>query len=195
MVLKVSKVVPVPLEEAVYKRLQGISTPFEDTPSTVIARLLDLYDEAQIEAQQATSDSRSDPTSLLPRGAGSFKTVRGTMLPVGLIMKKVYGGRMHVAEVTVGGITYDGKTYNDPSSAAVAVKKSCGAGIVPTNGWMFWMVKWNGAGIYGKPLQVYRDDPAAAFSQFATHMQPTLPGVNDDNEFENEPTSADDDEI
>ena len=51
--------------------------------------------------------------------------------------KKTYS-----AKVTPEGIEYDGRTYNNPSAAAIAVKNSAGTKgeSAATNGWDFWEI-------------------------------------------------------
>ncbi|MBA7492002.1 hypothetical protein ES702_02551 [subsurface metagenome] len=63
-------------------------------------------------------------------------------LQEGLKLHKEYNGKMYTAEVVKGEkIKVGGKTYNSPSSAAVAVIQSTGSKRKTEDGWRFWKYK------------------------------------------------------
>jgi len=69
-----------------------------------------------------------------------WRSPRGDMFPVGLKLRADYLHKHYIAEVTTKGIECDGKTYDSPSAAAIAVKNAAGksGSGANTNGWTFW---------------------------------------------------------
>lgn len=63
---------------------------------------------------------------------------KGVRFPQGTQLRGKYKGRLHLAEVHDGGLVLNGKRYDSPSSAAMAITTS------PANGWTFWEVKLPG---------------------------------------------------
>ena len=74
-----------------------------------------------------------------------FVTSRGTTIPFGKLRATYHrrGSSKRYnfdAVVTENGIEFDGKVFDDPSSAAIHAKKIAGAegSAASTNGWNFW---------------------------------------------------------
>ena len=60
---------------------------------------------------------------------------KGIRFPHGTQLRGKYKGREHIAEVKDGALLLNGKRYDSPSAAAMAITTS------PVNGWVFWEVK------------------------------------------------------
>lgn len=89
----------------------------------------------------------------------TFRTSRRIYLPVGAELVGEYQGQKVSARVQIEGIEFHGEFFDNPSSAAVAAKKSLGASekAAQTNGWTFWQIEMHpGIGMY-QPLQVLRE--------------------------------------
>lgn len=63
---------------------------------------------------------------------------KGVRFPVGTEFRANYKGQTHLARVEGGGLTVDGKRYDTPSSAAMAITTS------NVNGWKFWEARLPG---------------------------------------------------
>jgi len=113
-----------------YRRLQNLASPLEDTPTTVLKRLLDFY-------EQAHKPLKSEEPSLC------FVTDLGERLPIGLVLHARYKNEVIAALVHENWIEADGRKYYNPTAAAVAVKMKRGADkrSAQSNGWLFWRYK------------------------------------------------------
>jgi hypothetical protein len=63
---------------------------------------------------------------------------KGVRFPVGTEFRANYKGRTHLGRVENGGIVVEGKRYDTPSSAAMAITRS------NVNGWKFWEARLPG---------------------------------------------------
>ncbi len=63
---------------------------------------------------------------------------KGIRFPAGTEFRANYKGQTHLARVEGGGIVVEGKRYDTPSSAAMAITKS------NVNGWRFWEARLPG---------------------------------------------------
>jgi hypothetical protein len=116
----------IELPLSLYRRLQSLACPLEDTSSTVIERLIDFYVQ-----------SHGAPPSDAP---GNYVTSRGERIPIGLELSAFYKKEHITATVTEDGILCEGRYYMHPSGAAVEVKRQRGLSekSAQTNGWLFW---------------------------------------------------------
>ena len=64
--------------------------------------------------------------------------VKGVCFPAGTEFRSTYGGKLYTGRVQVGALMVNGKRYESPSSAAVAITGSA------ANGWIFWECKLPG---------------------------------------------------
>lgn len=76
---------------------------------------------------------------------------KGVRFPQGTQVRAKYKGQLHLAEVKDGALVLEGRRYDSPSAAAMAITKS------PTNGWTFWEVKVPGQGDW-RPMKELRED-------------------------------------
>lgn len=116
------------IELSVYRRLQALANPLEDTIESLLTRLIDHY----------TGSVGSASLSGTPK---YFVTDRSAArLPIGLKLFANYKKKLIEAEVNEYGIFCEGHTYQSPTAAAVAVKIKRGMTEQnsQSNGWLFW---------------------------------------------------------
>jgi hypothetical protein len=114
--------VGVQLDDDVFADLQSRARPLVDDVNSVLRRLL----------------KAGRPNEVAP--VREIVLSRGERLPIGLKLRATFQGQVFHAEVTEGGISFDGTDYPSPSAAARAVKRSVGVTErgSHTNGWDFW---------------------------------------------------------
>lgn len=84
-----------------------------------------------------TGDARAAGTRHQP---GDWVS-KGARFPQGTEARANYKGQLHLAEVRDGALMLNGKRYDSPSAAAMAITNN-----KPVNGWTFWEVKLPGRG-------------------------------------------------
>lgn len=126
--------VQIEVHQAVFQKLQKLAVPLVDNTSSVIERLIEHWEKIPAPVSGATKPA--------PKKQEFWISSRGEALPVGAELRARYLGKTYLAKVSSNGIEYDGKTYNNPSAAAIAVKNSAGTkgGSAATNGWDFWEI-------------------------------------------------------
>jgi Restriction Enzyme Adenine Methylase Associated len=65
---------------------------------------------------------------------------KGVRLPSGTELRATYKGQTYLARVASGALVLDGKRFNSPSAAAMAITRN------PVNGWTFWECRLPGQG-------------------------------------------------
>lgn len=134
----------------------GPQTPGLDTlvgaPGVTVGALA-----AALAAQQGTGYQYAVPT--LIKTSEHFRTSRNIFLPLGAQLKGVFRGQGFDAVVTANGINVLGQFFDNPSAAAVAVKKSLGADDkqAQSNGWTFWQIEYPAGSAEWRPLNVLRE--------------------------------------
>jgi hypothetical protein len=128
--------VQIGVRPAVFQKLQKLAVPLVDDTSSVIERLIEHWEK--------------NPPSVTPSAVAKpaqkeqqfWTSSRGEALPVDGELRARYFGKTYSAKVTPNGIEYNGKTYNNPSAAAIAVKNTAGTkgDSAATNGWDFWEI-------------------------------------------------------
>ncbi len=111
----------------VYKALTLRRTSEEVTYNDVLRQLLNLN------VKKGASASASAP---LAQGEWTAKGVR---FPAGTEFRASYKGRAIMGKVESGALQVDGKRYDSPSAAAVAITGN------PVNGWIFWECRFPGS--------------------------------------------------
>jgi hypothetical protein len=185
-VLKIN--LPVSLE--FFKRLEPYASASQETWDAVLAPLLDRVEAQALKsisalATAAPPASQAPPKKMVlffrpPGPKTMFKTSRGTELPIGLDMLADYRGNHIAARVTERGFMYHGKTYDDPSAAAVAAKIDCGVSrdAAQTNGWLFW--NYRTAEGRTAAINKFRDSPESALAEYQALKKREALGVNED---------------
>lgn len=107
----------------VFKKLTSMRDTETTTYNDVLRRLLGLSSSGQIKPQQAD--------------AGAW-TTKGVIFPSGTEFRASHKGSDVYGKVEKGALVVDGKRYDSPSSAAVAITGTS------VNGWVFWYCKMPG---------------------------------------------------
>ncbi|HJX10498.1 MAG TPA: DUF4357 domain-containing protein [Candidatus Binatia bacterium] len=82
-------------------------------------------------------ESRS--TGAAATGQGDWVT-KGVRFPLGTEFRATYKGQQYEGKVESGALVIDGKRFDSPSAAAVAITGN------PVNGWTFWECRLPGKG-------------------------------------------------
>lgn len=104
----------------VYKQLTVRRTTEDVSYNDVIRELLGLGQGKAKTTKEATDPSPNDWVA------------KGVRFPVSTEFRANYKGQVRTGRIEGGGLTVDGKRYESPSAAAVAITGS------PVNGWRFW---------------------------------------------------------
>lgn len=119
----------IDVSDEVYRKLQLLARPFEDTPNDVISRLLN---------GKAIKESGIVDVSAMPSVIIGDIITKGGSVPAGTKLKARYKSRTYLAEIANGRVVWDGKAYSSLSDAAVAVIQSTGSNRTTEDGWRFW---------------------------------------------------------
>jgi hypothetical protein len=126
------EVVQVPVKKEVFESLKRLAEPLVDDASSVIERLINHWEKSPPAATKAALQ--------VPGLAAEWRSARGERFPIGAKLRARYLRHTFEANVTINGIEFNGKTYDNPSSAGIAAKKTVGTvgKAASTNGWDFW---------------------------------------------------------
>jgi hypothetical protein len=126
------EVVQVPVKKEVFESLKRLAEPLVDDASSVIERLINHWDKSPPVAAKAASQAPGLPAV--------WRSARGERFPIGAKLRARYLRHTFEANVTINGIEFNGKTYDNPSSAGIAAKETVGTTgkAASTNGWDFW---------------------------------------------------------
>jgi hypothetical protein len=97
--------------------------------------------------------SRKEPTVPSARPEAGDWIAKGVRFPAGTEFRAKYKGQTWLGRVEGGALVLNGKRYDSPSAAAVAVTDN------PVNGWTFWECRLPGQGGW-KILKALRKSPA-----------------------------------
>ena len=107
----------------VFKKLTALRTSENVSYNDVLRELLDLK-----------SARKAMPTQEVSSNSGSW-TTKGVTFPAGTEFRATYKGQTIYGRVESGALAVNGKRFDSPSAAAVAVTGN------PVNGWIFWECK------------------------------------------------------
>ncbi|MDR4514574.1 DUF2924 domain-containing protein [Nitrosomonas sp.] len=110
----------------VYKQLTIRRATEEVTCNDVIRELLGL------------GQTEADPKKIQTEPSPSDWAVKGIRFPAGTEFRANYKGQIRTGRVEGGALTVNGKRYDSPSAAAVAITGSS------VNGWRFWECRFPG---------------------------------------------------
>ncbi len=110
----------VSIDFDVFKELTARLQSPSDTYNEVLRRLLDL------------GPTNSQPTAEPSPSDGRAWVAGGVSFPHGTELRSKYKGTTYAARVDNGALVYNGKRYDSPSPAAMAVTGNS------VNGWTFW---------------------------------------------------------
>lgn len=131
--------IDVPIPKATHASLMKFAALSDDPTNigAVVTKLVKLVGEYL--HNDTPSQPEPPPTDFKEFGQ-AWRSPRGDFFPIGRQLRAQYLGKVYLAEVTIKGIDFAGKTYDSPSAAAIAVKESTGksGSAANTNGWEFW---------------------------------------------------------
>jgi len=104
----------------VYKQLTVRRTTEDVSHNDVIRELLGLGHGKASASKEAAVPSQEDWVA------------KGVRFPEGTEFRANYKGKVHTARSEGGALALNGKQYDSPSAAAMAITSS------PVNGWRFW---------------------------------------------------------
>lgn len=110
----------------VFKQLTFRRATEEVTYNDVIRELLGLG-QAKVRADKPTSGP--SPSDWI---------AKGVRFPAGTELRAKYKGQVHTARVEAGALVLNGRSYESPSAAAMAITNG------PVNGWRFWEARLPG---------------------------------------------------
>ena len=110
----------------VFKQLTVRRATEEDSYNDVIRELLGL--------SQAEATASKERNALSPEDW----VAKGVRFPVSTEFRASYKGQVHTGRVEGGALSANGRRYDSPSAAAVAVTGN------PVNGWRFWECRFPG---------------------------------------------------
>jgi hypothetical protein len=110
----------------VFKKLTGMREAETTTYNDVLRRILSLS------SSKATAQQTEAHATL-----NSWET-KGVAFPAGTEFRASYKGKSIYGRVETGALVVNGKRFDSPSAAAVAVTGN------PVNGWIFWECKQPG---------------------------------------------------
>ncbi|QAZ38799.1 hypothetical protein C1M51_04780 [Methylibium sp. Pch-M] len=127
--------VSVEIDAALHGRLTKIGNNGLFQIPLVISQLVDHWEKTALRPSSLLANRQAENPS-------PWKSSRGNRFPVGLQLTAYYLGKTHNAVVTGKGIEFNGNYYDNPSTAAMAVKMSAGTPkkSAATNGWRFWLM-------------------------------------------------------
>jgi hypothetical protein len=114
--------VNIEIDFDVFKQLTAARQSEADTYNNVLRRMLKL---------PFPNEANAD----IGKSAGGDWIVQGVTFPSGTELQRRYKGTNYLGRVEDGCLVVDGKKYNSPSMAAVAI---CGHNV---NGWRFWKAR------------------------------------------------------
>ena len=124
----------------VYKAITLRRSAEEVTANDVLRQVLGL-------------SSKKEPSVPTSRPEASDWITKGVRFPAGTEFRARYKGQTWLGRVDGGALVINGKRYDSPSAAAVAITEN------PVNGWTFWECRLPGQGGW-KMLKALRKSAA-----------------------------------
>jgi predicted CopG family antitoxin len=121
----------------VFKQLTVRRATEDVSYNDVIRELLGLGESKEKASKEITSNSSTDWVA------------KGVRFAAGTEFRATYKGQIRVGVVERGALVVDGKQYDSPSAAAVAITGS------PVNGWRFWDCRFPGKSSW-QPIETLR---------------------------------------
>jgi hypothetical protein len=116
----------IEIDFEVFKKLTAMRKSETETYNDVLRQLLRLS-QSQGFGIPKESSAEADKWS-----------TKGVTFPTGTEFRSTYKGQTIYGRVETGALVVNGRRYNSPSSAAVAITGN------PVNGWIFWECKLPG---------------------------------------------------
>ncbi|MFZ3059595.1 MAG: DUF2924 domain-containing protein [Candidatus Methanoperedens sp.] len=133
---KIESMTKIDIDNEVWKELQKKAIPFEDTPNSVLRKLLGLEDTNKKNSTMKpdTEISNISEPFKLPTLISTAQVEPPNIIGLleGKRLWKKFKGKDCFADVKNGKFIIDGKAFDSPSSAAMHITGTF------VNGWMFW---------------------------------------------------------
>jgi hypothetical protein len=120
--------------------MQTIEVDFDVFKALTMRRSSEEVTENDVLRQLLGLPSRREPTVPAARPEAGDWLTKGVRFPSGTEFRARYKGQTWLGRVEGGGLVVDGKRYDTPSAAAMAITES------PVNGWTFWECRLPGQG-------------------------------------------------
>lgn len=112
--------------------MHTIEVDFDVFKALTMRRAAEDVTENDILRQMLGLPSKKEPTVPAARPEAGDWITKGVRFPAGTEFRAKYKGQTWLGRVDGGALVLNGKRYDTPSAAAVAITEN------PVNGWIFW---------------------------------------------------------
>lgn len=133
--------------------MHTIEVDFDVFKALTMRRASEHVTENDVLRQMLGLSSKKEPTVPAARPEAGDWITKGVRFPVGTELRAKYKSQTWLGRVEGGALVINGKRYDTPSAAAVAITEN------PVNGWTFWECRLPGQAGW-KILKALRKSPA-----------------------------------
>lgn len=133
--------------------MHTIEVDFDVFKALTMRRASEHVTENDVLRQMLGLSSKKEPTVPAARPEAGDWITKGVRFPVGTEFRAKYKSQTWLGRVEGGALVINGKRYDTPSAAAVAITEN------PVNGWTFWECRVPGQAGW-KILKALRKSPA-----------------------------------
>ena len=133
--------------------MHTIEVDFDVFKALTMRRASEHVTENDVLRQMRGLSSKKDPTVPAARPEAGDWITKGVRFPAGTEFRAKYRAQTGLGRVEGGALVVNGKRYDTPSAAAVAITEN------PVNGWTFWECRLPGQAGW-KILKALRKSPA-----------------------------------
>jgi len=133
--------------------MHTIEVDFDVFKALTMRRASEHVTENDVLRQMLGLSSKNEPTVPAARPEAGDWITKGVRFPVGTEFRAKYKAQTWLGRVEGGALVINGKRYDTPSAAAVAITEN------PVNGWTFWECRLPGQAGW-KILKALRKSPA-----------------------------------
>ncbi len=112
--------------------MHAIEVDFDVFKALTMRRASEHVTENDVLRQMLGLSSKKEPTVPAARPEAGDWITKGVRFPAGTEFRAKYKGQTWLGRVEGGALVVNGKRYDTPSAAAVAITEN------PVNGWTFW---------------------------------------------------------
>ncbi len=112
--------------------MRSIEVDFDVFKALTLRRASEEVSENDVLRQLLGLPSKKEPTVPSATAIAGDWVAKGVRFPAGTEFRANYRGQTHLGRVERGALVLNGKRYDTPSAAAVAITSN------PVNGWTFW---------------------------------------------------------
>lgn len=133
--------------------MHTIEVDFDVFKALTMRRASEHVTENDVLRQMLGLSSKKEPTVPAARPEAGDWITKGVRFPAGTEFRAKYKAQIWLGRVEGGALVINGKRYDTPSAAAVAITEN------PVNGWTFWECRLPGQAGW-KILKALRKSPA-----------------------------------